>query len=214
MRRMIVSGFVAFILSAPVAAQDRPLPEELKTLAAACASSSTDVRVQGELEAGINKIFGKVLAGSGEVDYAEVRKDFVNSFSGDTARLEAMRIMNDCVISLIDKAYAFRGPQSAAAPPKAPSLGGIEQIDEGTLFTLDRSKSIALSDGTVVAIYSVSSIRKEPTIRLSNSGTNITKKMHLGDSIFTNGSKKCTVTYYSVQSSKEDEKIYSFYYDC
>lgn len=214
MRLLMISGFVAIILSATVAAQDRPLPEELKTLAAACASSSKDLRVQGELEAGINKMFGKVLDGSGEVDYAEVRNDFVNSLSDDTARLEAMRIMNECVISLIEKAYAFRGPQSSAAPPKAPLLGGIEQIDEGTLFTLDRSKSVALSDGTVVAIYSVSSLRKEPTIRLSNSGTNITKKMHMGDSVFTNGSKKCTVTYYSVQDSGEDEKIYSFYYDC
>ena len=69
------------------------------------------MKFQGELEGGLNRIFGKVLAGKGELELSKSETEFLNSFSNESLKIEARKIYNNCAIEALKIVYNKRENQ-------------------------------------------------------------------------------------------------------
>lgn len=201
-----------FIQTPASLAQERDLPEEVRALAAVCAAGTTNVTFRGEIEGGLNRLFGRMLSGTGDLDFSESGNEFINSFQDEQLKLEARRIVSDCVIRAMEIIYNFSkedrltNTSSSILVPDA-----LSRVSAGQQFALKAGQSIMLESG---AIFSVSSVyAQKPVGSFTHKGRERTNRLDIGETI-SSQDDPCSVVYYTKREIAEKEFVYSFIYQC
>lgn len=196
-------------------AQQRDLPEELRALAVLC-SSGASVKFQGDIEGGINRLFGKIVSGSGSLDISESETEFLSSFNDETLKVEARKVYNDCVLSALQIVYNYR---EEPKPDGANSVrllvpDEIATIRSGQRFALLTDGSAMFEEGGVIAVQNYKYKEKAVSVKVSKDGIGDSGSLDIGQNIFV-PKTKCHVTLYQVrETGVGDQKLFSFIYQC
>jgi hypothetical protein len=212
---IVTSALVFTSLAAATAAQERNLPEEVRALAVVC-SSGASVEFQGELEGGINRLFGKVLAAEGELEVSKNETDFLNSFEDERLRLEARGVYNDCVLDAIQIIYNLKRDHSLESSDSRLLVpDGLVRIRSGARFALGVGDTIGMDEGGTVSVYRTSKSCSRPYVRISNNGRSKSNALDLSSNLNIPDRDNCWITLYGMRSFGDDETCaFSFLYKC
>ncbi len=147
-------GIVACLISFPTGSypQERDLPEEVRALAVVC-SSGASVQARGDIEAGINRFFGKALEVEGEYDVSKSETEFLATFEEEQLRLEARKIYNDCVLGALRMVYNLKEEQAlgkAETPILVPQ--NLSTIPLNKKFAMRAGDTFQLSGGGILSL--------------------------------------------------------------
>ena len=217
--RLSATAFVCCALivwGARAFAQETNIPEEVRALSILC-SSGASVKFRGEIEGGLNRLFGKIIAGTGDLEISENETDFLNSFSDENLKLEARRVYNECALGALEIVYnkrenaSFNTSDVSIVVPEA-----ISEILVGNRFALQSGGSVLLEKGGLFSVEGPYNYDEtKPVVVMSNAGQSTSTVPDLGKTMLVPESRSCHVTYYHGRASGPDDKIvYSFLYDC
>lgn len=192
------------------------IPEEVRALSILC-SSGASVKFRGEIEGGLNRLFGKIIAGTGDLEISENETDFLNSFSNETLKLEARRVYNECALGALEIVYnkrenaSFNSTDVSIVVPEA-----IAEVPAGNRFALQSGGSVLLEKGGLMSLEGpYRNDETKPVVIMSNAGQSTSFVPELGKAMIIPESRSCHVTYYHRRSSGSgDDIVYSFLYDC
>lgn len=195
--------------------QERNLPEEIRALSAIC-STGADIKFKGEIEGGINKLLGRVLSGSGDLEISKNENEFLGSFEDPNLRLEAKKIFNDCIINTLQIVYNFRKEEKTKFSVTRSKLlvpDALQVIRSGQTFALRNQESISLEKGGVFAINRTRHKGLTPVGIINGKDRNTFPQFRMGERAGVSGTG-CAITFYARRQIKNSEFIYSFKYDC
>lgn len=195
--------------------QERDLPEEVRALAVVC-SSGASVEFQGQIEGGINRLFGKLLAGEGELEISKSETDFLNSFEDEQLRLEARAVYNECVLGALQIIYNLKRDRTLGSSDSRLLVPDtLVRIRSGARFALRIRDSIGIEEGGTISIRSARKNCGNPHVIISNDGRSSKYPLDLSENLKVPERKNCWITLYAVRSIGDDETcIYSFLYQC
>ena len=198
-------------------AQERNLPEEIRALAAVC-SSGARFEFRGEIEGGLNKIFGRIIQGSGDLSISDNEAEFLNSFKDERLRLEARKIFNDCVRSALEIVYNSRDTLNSSDGGDNSSRilvpDPYSPVKPGQTFALRVQQSIPLQRGGVFAISRARYRGYTPVGTVTNRSSSHFQ-LDIGSYTRVPNSDPCRVTFYSRRPTGQPEEfVYSFRYEC
>ncbi len=196
-------------------AQDRDLPEEVRALAVVC-SSGASVEFRGQIEGGIFRLFGKVLAGEGELEISKSEIDFLNSFEDERLRLEARSVYNKCVLGSLQIIYNLKQDQSLGSSDSQLLVpNALVRLRPDSKFVLRKGDSIGLDEGGIVSLYRKQGDCGRPSIKISNNGSSRAQILDLSDIFKIPERESCWITLYGMRSlGEENTCAYSFLYQC
>lgn len=197
-------------------AQESSVPEEVRALSILC-SSGASVKFRGEIEGGLNRLFGKIIAGTGDLEISENETDFLNSFQDENLKLEARRVYNECALGALEIVYNKRENDSFAASDVSIVVPeAISEIPKGNRFALQSGGSVMLEKGGLFVVEGpYRNDETKPVVAMSNAGRSTSAVPDLGTVMAVPESRSCHVTYYHRRISGSGEAIvYSFLYDC
>lgn len=213
--QMVFIPFFALLTTYGANALERDLPEELRALAVIC-SSSADISYRGSIEGGINKLFGKIVAGSGDFIKDRDANDFLNDFDDENLKIEARKIYIDCVENTLSYVYGFNQNTNVAADQPSSRIlvpDGTVAVKPGQKFALRVNMTMPLSEGGFFSVIDFTYGGEIPIATISHKNNSLRTTMTLGNSISIN-KHNCFVTYYSLRNESDEQFIYSFQYDC
>lgn len=213
LRIPLMSLIATLVVVLDVNAAERSYPEEVRALAAVC-SSGASVAARGAIEGRLNLFLRKVVSAEGNLEIAEGREDFLESFEDESLRIEALKVFNQCVIDAMKIIYNIR--PSSKGGSKATSLlvpDPLKSISPGTRFSLRRGESIMLDTGGVMTFQANS--RGGLAVYIYNQGRRNTQNngIRVG-SRFSVPSSKCDIIYYSKRDDDNKDGVHSFLYQC
>lgn len=196
--------------------QENNVPEEVRALAILC-SSGASIKFRGEIEGGLNRLFGKIIAGTGDLEVSENETDFLNSFSDENLKLEARRVYNECALGALQIVYNKR--QNASLDSLDVSIVVPETISEvpaGNRFALQPGGSVLLEGGGLLSVQGAYNYdEKKPVVVVSNEGRSNSNALDLGEFLTIPNNEKCHVTYYHSRPLGSDKNLlYSFLFAC
>ena len=202
-------------LGAPASAQERDLPEEVRALAAVC-STGASVEFRGQIEGGINRLFGKVLAGEGELEVSKSETDFLNAFEDERLRLEARAIYNDCVLGALQIVYNLKKEQSLGSSDSRLLVpDSLAKIQQGERFALRLKDVIGFDDTGIITIRRANEDCGNADVHISNLGKRSRNYMEVGENFRIPEKRGCWITLYGVRSfGDENTCVFSFFYQC
>lgn len=212
----IVIWFLGLLSFGAIAsAQERDLPEEVRALAVVC-SSGASVEFRGQIEGGINRLFGKVLAGQGELEVSKSETDFLSSFENENLRLEARSVYNDCVLGALQIIYNLKHDQALKSSDSRLLVpDSLTLIRSGERFALRTRDAIGLEGGGIISVYEAIKNCGKPRVRISNSGRISNALIDLSDNLAIPDRTNCWITLYGIRSFSDKETcVYSFLYQC
>lgn len=196
--------------------EENSVPEDVRALAVLCSSGSS-VQFRGQIEGGLNNLFGKIISGDGELAISENETDFLNSFEDENLKVEARRVYNDCAIRALEIIYNQR-KQPSYDPSKIALLtpNTISTISSGTQFALMLGEVVKLKEGGMFTVENVDSENpSSPEVLFTKNGTKNSNKLSIGNFIQAPYEAGCIVNYYASRSSKNPGAfVYSFLYEC
>jgi hypothetical protein len=217
--RLCAAAFVGCALAAfggRAVAQESSVPEEVRALSILC-SSGASVKFRGEIEGGLNRLFGKIIAGTGDLEISENETDFLNSFQDENLKLEARRVYNECALGALEIVYNKRENDSFATSDVSIVVPeAISEIPTGNRFALQSGGSVMLEKGGLFVVEGpYTNDETKPVVAMSNAGRSTSTVPELGTAMAVPESRSCHVTYYHRRNSGSGEEIvYSFLYDC
>lgn len=205
--------FFSSLISPHAIAEIRNLPEEIRALAVICSSgSSTSFR--GQIEGGLNKLFGKVIEGTGELELSKNETDFLNNFKDESLRVEARKVYNDCVKDTLRIIYNRRNNKNTMiSSGKLLVPDGLTEVHPGQKFALRLQESVSLLNGGIFSVERTRHNGLTPAVNMSNGSTGH-YQFKLGSSTSIPNNRECRVTFYSRRHIEKNSYIYSFQYDC
>ncbi len=218
--KLFVAALCVALFSSTAQAEERNLPEELRALAVLC-SSGASVEFRGKIEGGINRFFGKVLSGEGDLAVSKSEDAFLKSFDDEGLRLEARKIYNDCVLGTIGIVYNIKDGKTKRTPTsKLLVPNSLVQIQPGEKFALRDKDSIGISGNGVITISSIQESWGDdkcnyPYTAISHKGKRDETTMKIGMNLKVPNNERCYITYYGSRLMSENNKcVYSYIYQC
>jgi hypothetical protein len=180
-----------FFLAASIAlcadksqADEKSIPEEVRALAVLCSTGSS-VEFRGQIEGGLNKLFEKIIAGSGDLEISKNETDFLNSFDDDKLKIEARRVYNECALGALEIIHnrkinsSFDLSQDIVVTPSS-----IIEIRNGQKFALRVGDSVLLEGGAVFSLPEAYSYdQSRPVGKLTNEGSGTGSAFELGGTL-------------------------------
>lgn len=213
MRKFLSILALAIFSSEIASSQERDLPQEIKALSAVC-SSGASLEFRGQLEGGINRFFGKVLAGEGELEISRSEDEFLKSFEGDQFRFEARKIYNECVLQALQIVYGIasrRPDETAYSRIIVPS--GLKFIVPGSEFGVNSGQSVRLHNGSIMSVVAKRGYPDIAQTTVVSGGNTTAEDLRIARRPTMQVSSSCWITYYNY-SGRDHGRIYSFVYDC
>lgn len=206
-------GLVPFSTNA--AAQERDLPEEVRALAVVC-SSGASVGFRGQIEGGINRLFGKVLEGEGELEVSKSETDFLNSFDDEQLRLEARTVYNECVLGALQIVYNLKQERALGSSDSRLLVpDSLTLMRPGERFALRVGDGIGLAEGGIVAVPKAYKNCGNPSVQITNNARRVFTTIDLAGNIRVPDRDSCWITLYGKRAFGDDEScVYSFLYEC
>ena len=209
MYRTIAATFaIVFSFANSVFGQARNLPEEVKALAVLC-SSGASIEFQGQLEGGINKLFGKVLSGKGDFSISKNEQEFLSGFQDENLKIVARKAYNDCVIEALKIIYNKREDGTLSESSKrilVPSQ--LDTVEKGQQFAMRTNNTVRMSNGEIFSVRADSRYEGVVDVKLNVGGKKYGDEMRIGDTI-RNRRDNCWITYYAF-----NDQLFSFLYEC
>lgn len=206
-------GLASLVVGA--SAQDRDLPEEVRALAVVC-SSGASVEFRGQIEGGIFRLFGKVLAGEGELEVSKSETDFLDSFEDERLRLEARSVYNKCVLGSLQIIYNLKQENSLGSSDSQLLVpNALVRLRPDSKFVLRKGDSIGLDEGGIVSVYGSYKNCGKPRVKISNNGKSMPRLLGLSGVLKIPERENCWITLYGMRPlGEENTCAYSFLYQC
>ncbi len=217
----VIATLAAFAAIIDVKAQDRDLPEEVRALAVVCSSGASS-KFRGEIEGGINRLFGKILEGQGELEFSKSEQDFLESFEDENLRLEARKIYNDCALGALQIVYnlkkekAFQSSDSRLLVPDS-----LTVVQQGQRFALRSDDVINLQNGGYFNIKNSRDPEEKKkcvnpyAVAYNEGSTNSDSRMNILEYLAIPNKRNCRVVLYGARAfGGENVCVYSFSYEC
>lgn len=209
MHYVIITAFAILIAAMPASfGQSRNLPEEVKALAVLC-SSGASIKFRGKLEGGINKFFGKILSGTGDISISKNEEDFLNGFNDEQLKIEARKAYNVCVIEALKIIYNKKEDggllenSSRILVPNPLNIVGV-----GQQFAMRTNNTVRLSKGEIFSVQADHRYHGVVNVKLNINGRVDSDEMRIGETIRSRRNN-CWITYYAYS-----DQIFSFVYEC
>ena len=211
----VIHLLVFVSLGAPASAQERDLPEEVRALAVVC-STGASVEFRGQIEGGINRLFGKVLAGEGELEVSKSETDFLNTFEDESLALEARAIYNDCVLGALQIVYNLKKEKSLGSSSSRLLVpDSLAKIQQGERFALRLRDVVGFDDTGIITIRRAHEDCGNADVHISNTGKRSRNYMEVGENFRIPEKRDCWITLYGVRSfGEENTCVFSFFYQC